>query len=335
MATTDAPQVVLTSALGYDRIRPALRRGRLVRVRRGAYAGQDRADWSHRQMVLARCISIASQLSLPFAFSHETAAVLHRLPSTTKEPTTHISQLTTRSSRSARDIRRHVTTDLDDVVEIDGLPVTSLERTALDTALTPDPLTGLIHADAALGRLARVDRFKQAASTARMELMRSSLLQRLHDRGPVRHCRVGRAVLTHANGFAESPGETWSRWLSLSRGLPAPVLQHEVFTASGWYFTDLAWLMEVDGRPWRVFVEYDGQVKYAGTGAAVHRVLRKEQLREEDLRDAGMSGTVRVVRFDIEDWRHQDAAFARLLRTFPPGTAGRVLPVTELQRQPR
>jgi hypothetical protein len=62
-----------------------------------------------------------------------------------------------------------------------------------------------------------------------------------------------------ADGAAESPGESWLRWVILDAGLPPPTLQHWVRIGPGRHARlDLAW----PGR--HVACEYDGVAFHTG-----------------------------------------------------------------------
>lgn len=325
--TTD---VVLAADHGYARLRPAVRAGQLARLRRGAYlaaegsaagVGATSARARRERELWARCHAVAASLSCHFAFSHTTAAFLLGLPAPV-EAVVHVLQTVRPTQRRSLDIVRHHTTDLDedDVVHVDGLPVTSTSRTALDCALAAHPLTGLAVVDAALRSAAAMTRFEREQSSARGEAVREQWRLALAQRSRARNSRRARAVLTHADGFSESGGESWMRWMVLSRGAPTPRLQACVPTAQGEMYPDALWTF--DDRT--VLAEYDGMGKYDDAGVAV--VAQTD--REQSLVDATGG---RVVRFTRHDMRAPDAAFARLARTFSDSTRRSMSPRPDLR----
>lgn len=88
-------------------------------------------------------------------------------------------------------------------------------------------------------------------------------------------------------------GESLSRVRIAEVGLPAPVLQFEVFDEHG------VWIARVDFA-WPesgVVGEFDGAVKYTGTPEQVARAVLAEKRRQQAIEDAGW----RVVRWTWSD----------------------------------
>jgi hypothetical protein len=327
---------VLVRDVGYDAIRPAVRAGELVKVRRGAYAPPLEAPEQWRQLeylALARCAALARQLSCEFVFSHRSAALIHGCWVPRNDATTHITQPVTPSQREGSTLRRHGTPELPeaDVVVVSGVRVTSLERTVVDCARTMRPREALAIADSAMRILARPDRFDRGGSARRVEAVRESLrarlAQRRGDRGVVR----ARAVVEFADAFSESAGETDLRWVAVSRGLPRPVAQLAVETSEGVFFSDLGWFVRARPKNLLILAEYDGAQKYRPTdGIAPGSPLYAEKVREDALRAEGAV----VHRFVRHHFRDLDALFARLCRGFPPFVLDRLTPVRGLLQVP-
>lgn len=137
----------------------------------------------------------------------------------------------------------------EDIVEIDGVLLTTPARTAIDLACKDCRRPG--------GRrkaLATLDAFMRICGVTHEDMQ--WVLRRFRGRRGV--CQA-RSVVPLADPRAESQGESWPRMEIIDHGLPAPELQH--------------WVL-VDGRPTyrldmaypkhRVAVEYDGQEFHEG-----------------------------------------------------------------------
>lgn len=316
--------IVLASAHRFDELRREIRHGDLIRVRRGAYveSGTEVLDhWDRREMELREfCAAVAAPSTCTFAFSHETAAALWHLEAPAIERV-EIVQTFRPCAGMAGDLVRHYRPDLSeaDIAWRFGLPVTPVERTAVDCALLSSPPAALAIADAALRRLARVTRFDREGSIARQTVVRQRLLAQLAERGPVRHARRARVVLTSADGLAERGGESWLRWLALVQGLPVPQLQIPVPVDGKTFYTDQWWPSTTTGAPTPIVAEYDGVEKYTDNAA---EVVIDQTHREQLLVDA--TGAT-FLRFTKHDRRRPNAAARRLLRAFP----------AEIERMPR
>jgi hypothetical protein len=127
----------------------------------------------------------------------------------------------------------------DDICVVDGMRVTTPERTAFDIGRTMRTRRALPYLDA----LASATEFKCADVLA------------IADRKPgIRGVRWLRSTLALVDGGAESPQETRVRLLLVNAGLPAPETQIEFADSFGVVRirVDMGW------REWRVAVEYDG-----------------------------------------------------------------------------
>jgi Transcriptional regulator, AbiEi antitoxin len=133
---TDQHGVVSTrqlATIGYTRSSASKAHGvgRLRRIHRGVYAvGHERLSWE------ARCMGAVLACS-PAIASHLSAAWLWDLLRT--RPTTfHLTAPTKRRSRLGIFVHSADLPEVD-VAEVDGIPVTALARTMLDSALILDP----------------------------------------------------------------------------------------------------------------------------------------------------------------------------------------------------
>jgi hypothetical protein len=127
----------------------------------------------------------------------------------------------------------------DEITTVDGLPVTTLARTAFD-----------------LGRYQ-----KRSAAIARLDaLMRAApfsadeVLRLMHRYGPVRGVRQLRELVPLVDPGAESPRESRLRLLLIDNGFPVPETQIPVLDEAGvsFAFLDMGW------RHMQLAVEYDG-----------------------------------------------------------------------------
>lgn len=254
-----------------------LRRRRLVRVYPGAYvlanedfAGHEGAQGLHRLASIAASITeIGMGTDLPL--SHASAATLHGIP-LLKPDVTRVHVTTGRSAGGSIRKYRHIHAAPLDPVEVtvvDGVAVTSIERTVVDVACCRDFAQALTAFDQGL------------RAGGRGDLMRDILGQHRRRGG-----NVARRALDWASLQSESVGESWSRAQMIEAGLPIPRLQHTFTCSSGTYITDFDWQGLVIG-------EFDGMVKYGRhlrVGESAADAVAREKRREDDLR--GSSGAM-------------------------------------------
>jgi very-short-patch-repair endonuclease len=276
-----------------------VRAGRWTRVRRGIYVDTvPTADpyVAAHHTALARIAAVRAQLYAGQVLSHTSAALLWGLPLLGGSSTVHVIQVTNPRAALPDDVVRHVgALPPDDVTLRAGQQVTTLERTAIDCAMGLGPADGLVVLDAALHR---------GADPA---LLAELLARRAGSRG----VRVARAVLSAADGGAESPGESLARLAVLRLGVVRPVTQVAVVTHLGRFWADFGW------PQWRVVGEYDGVSKYTARGDAVGAVLR-EKRRQEAMEEAGTT----VLRVVAADRRAPALLLERLRRVLPAAAFG-------------
>jgi hypothetical protein len=276
-----------TAGYRYDEIRRMLRGGGLSTVRRGTYLAGDRpsdAHERHRLMVRAAVPEFARGAVI----SHISAAVLHGLPSwRIPLDRVHVTRRRTNSGRRSTTAHVHVATLADDEVTcVDGIAVTSVERTVIDIARTAGFEQGVVVADAALaGGLTDPDVLARAVTAV------------MGRRG----APGARRTICFADRRSESMGESRSRVAIAAAGLPSPVTQWEVRDEDGRVVgrSDFGWPEQ------GVAGEFDGRIKYGrllrpGESAAdaVYREKRREDALREHLRT--------VVRWnwdDLDDFR--------------------------------
>lgn len=216
-------------ALGFaeDLITVEAKRGRLRRVHRGVYAvGHEALTWEEH------CMAAVLANSPAFA-SHWSAAWLWGLLRSRPSGRFHLTALTRRHRK--KDFYVHFAAlAADDVTKIDGVPVTSLERTVLDlAALKPERTPG---------NLRRCEDLK------RLDLRRfEALLSR--SAGHRGHSTLAHAVDLHRPDPTVTRSGLERRFRSMLRkaGLPAPAMN---FVVAGYeldcYWPDQRLAVELD-----------------------------------------------------------------------------------------
>ena len=286
------------------RYRRACERGQLVRIHRGVYV--DAAAWrelkpSERYRTQVVGAHRASRTSWPV--SHASAAALWGVPLVGAPPkVVHMLSGKATGTRTENGFRRHASAGADlDVVELDGMPVTSLARTLAEFAATASFRDAVVALDWAI-----------APSTPRHPKPFVSIDEvfAAADRlGIVRGRRRLERAGAFANGASGSPGESVSRVCMLELGFPMPVLQMEFFDAFGSIgFTDFWW------PEFNLIGEFDGFGKYIREeftkGRSTAEVVIDEKNRENRLRAA--DGGHGMTRWDWQEAMGPPLLFERL-----------------------
>lgn len=325
------PDIITAQSYPPGALRREINADELTRIRPGAYLEsaqlRDAPAWKVRQTrILAGCLAAADKLTTTFAFSDETAATLHEWSTSTIDDSISIVQRHNPCAGPPGLVRRvdprAVATR---ILTEHGLPVTPPEQTVLDCARLLPPDRALIVVDSAFNSIAEMSYFreKRRASLDRQARLRASLLEQLAQLGPVRGVVQARAILEHADGFGMTPGESRSRWIALRGGLPVPTCQYELVVDGKVYFADMAWTGVLDGMPWLVIAEFDGDIKYRG--AEGPRVVSEEKAREDAIRRRHGAYFARLT---TADNRRPDHALRLILEAFPDGS----VPVLEPRR---
>ncbi|MDQ1084928.1 hypothetical protein [Microbacterium sp. SORGH_AS_0344] len=283
--------------------------GPWLRLQSGMYVDRE----SHLERLPAerhRIVVGAASASMRGGFgvvSHLSAAVVHGLPQYRfADRPVEVTLAGDVGGSSRAGLRRHLDAlDDEDIVEIDGIVCTSLDRTVFDVARTASLEMALTCADAALRREAvSAHRFDAAAQEEWRRRMRDRAERAAGRRG----IRSARRVIEFADGRSQLPGESVSR-LQLHRlGFREIDLQVPVAGPHGFdYFVDIA-LGEV-----RTFWEFDGEVKYRDPemrgGRSVEAVVLDEKRREDWIRGVTQW---RLCRGGFGDIRTPEALAARL-----------------------
>lgn len=276
-------EVLVAQGWSHAAIRAAVRAGRIHRLQHGVYAAGPPDLSTAVRAALAKAGDGA-------AVSHETAAVLRQMwlhchPSS-------LIHLTRAGAieRTHRGVRLHGSRLPEEFVEdLDGMPVTTVARTAVDLArglALPDAMIVIDSAARLLIQQASGEDLRVLRDVSR----RAELLP--HALEPLSHAFssvwtwpgtvVVRGAIELVDPASESPYESRSRgWIHEAR-LPMPLTAYRVQGASGtWYWSEFAWEQQ------RVLGEVDGIEKYGRTGDEVSAAVRAERVRQADIEDAG------------------------------------------------
>jgi hypothetical protein len=252
--------------------------GRETRVANGVYLPEPAwASLDARERYLVRIRAVAETRRNQQVLSHWSAAAIHGLSSISEWPwKVHTTIGPTSGGRSRNDVVKHSLTLGDtDVVEVDGLLLTSVARTTLDMATIGSFVDAVTIVDGAL----HVDRFGRRPPLTTREELRELWMRRMPFRG---HARAA-DVIGFAETRADSPLESVSRVNMRLIGCPRPLLQSRFFDYQGFIGeTDFDW------PEFGLLGEADGDVKYLDPdsrhGRTADEVVRDERVREDRLR---------------------------------------------------
>ncbi|MFT2817417.1 hypothetical protein [Leifsonia sp. A12D58] len=265
----------------------AVASGEAVKVRRGVFVGGGGwASVNDRDHYLLRMRAVAAtRASLPI-FSHYSAAVIWGLPIIGQWPqAVHLLAAGRGGLHSKNGVTIHHDRLVDaDIVEIDGMLVTSLARTLVDLARSTSFLSAVASLDA--GTKPELELLNR---TLRPGAEREVLLERVMSLGASRGARSARLAIEFSDNRSASPGESLSRGQIYLCGFPAPELQvHFVSPEGAEDIVDFRWLQKQGVRTLRLIGEFDGEVKYTRTeflkGRTAAEVVVAEKVREDRLR---------------------------------------------------
>ena len=175
---------------------------------------------------------------------------------------------------------------LDQILEVNGIALTSLERTAVDVARLAGSESAFITVCSILGRLASSGSNYRDRKTYRKDFLlreaaaRAQILTIVDKLPRVSGRARARQIIMRAEGLLESVAEARFLWFIHAYGFPVPELQCRFDLEGHEFFTDFTW------HERKVVVEFNGEAKY-GTGAERERKVAEERARESLLRLAG------------------------------------------------
>jgi hypothetical protein len=272
--------------------------GQATRLRRGVLTTAERwARLSAEQKYRDSIRAVVETRKHDPVISHQSAAVLWGIPLGVAFPrAVHLLAQPTSHARSKNGVIVHRTEfDWADIVEIDGVLVTSPARTLLDLARTVSFGNAVVAIDHALNPdradppvLVLADELSEALAAARSA------------RGLVRAQRA----IDFGRPNVANPGESLSRVAIFELGFPDPELQcRHRNPRGGWYYSDHEWPAH------RLIGEFDGKGKYVKDeylrGRSPGDVVYAEKIREDHLRAEG---------FTVVRWGWAELADRAMLR---------------------
>jgi hypothetical protein len=279
-----------------DEIGRRVRQGRWIRLCRGAYTEPQPADearprWDReREQHALAAKAIYHRLGGRAIVSHQSALLLHGVEVSELDLSrVHVTRVTG-FGRSSGSLCQHAARPpVSTPVEIQQVLATPGPRAVVEAIRSTPYWVAVSVVDAAL---------RQGVATAEQL---SSALDLFKGRSGI---RTAATAVSFGDGLSESVGESRLRVLLADLGLPAPILQAEICDATGRLVGRVDFLLAC----WGVIIEFDGAVKYAGSGGST--ALVAEKVREDRLRDLGYQ-VVRVMWADFL----QPATFAARLRS--------------------
>lgn len=278
--------------------------GSLLHLRRGAYATPlDRTVRQEHLLLVRSAITFAETESV---VSFGSAALVHGLPVPDAVlQTVHVTKIRNSGGKRRPGVHVHVAPlNSAEIVTVDGLPVTSLDRTFVDLARG----VGLYDAVAA-GDLALRRGMDPAAVVEQLEMSKR--------RRGIRNARLAARLI---DARSESYAESKSRVIMFEQRLPRPELQVEIIDTDGFEArVDFLW------EDLAVIGEFDGEQKYGRLlrdGEAPSDAVFREKIREDRLRELGYI----VVRWVWDDLRHPERLAARIRRALEVAAASRRRP---------
>ncbi len=275
----------LASGVTDGELRALIRRGELVRVRRGVYtSGSHRAavgDGPAWEVLRARAAGMG--IAGRFVFSHDSAAHALGMPFLApRHPFVHVTRPhTVVGSRHETGVKHHGAVYAHhQVVTVQGMRVLDAARTAVDLARQHGLRTGLTACDAAL----------------RQRVTRAQLRAAVEPMASWRGVRAAREAMELADAGAENPAESLARLAVIETGLGVPCTQFPVRLGQRVAWVDLLLGSHV--------IEFDGMVKYrrVGDGGVADRdpgqVVHDERRRERALLREGL-GVSRLIWSDL------------------------------------
>lgn len=264
------------------RLRAAVAGGSVSSIRRGFVVPTDDWQTASAEQRQRWALRVASTAWTGAFGSHDTAAVLWGLPDYRVDiggdpPRTHL----TRAGRARQDGWIHVhgcDTAPQSVTRLDGLPVTSLIRTAIDMCATRSLRTSVVFMDAAMRRTIERDYGATGVRAAAIDPNVRAVIAARFDAAVASYTRHRwvthvRQAIRWADPAAETVLESLSRVAMVERCVPLPRCGVPLAGDDGrTYWADFWW------EEARLVGEADGLGKYADPAELVREKRREEAL---------------------------------------------------------
>ncbi len=272
----------------------AVASGELRRLQRNRYVHADLWSelWPESRHRIEVCAAVSEMRGGRGAASHDSAGVIWTLPLYRHTPiAVHLTMPIGERMSSRSGLQRHHDSLPDeDVTSLFGIRCTTLERTVFDLVRTLTPEAAIAVADAALRQVAMVGKTYDVDAA---EAWRQRMLERCARARGVRGIRQAIEIIGFADGRAELPGESVSRWRLTQLGFRRLRLQVPVPSPHGTEYR-----VDIEIEDVRTFFEFDGVGKYldeAGrTGRTIEQVMLDEKRREDWIRGTTQKRLVRV-----------------------------------------
>ncbi|BCW37806.1 hypothetical protein StoSoilA2_38620 [Arthrobacter sp. StoSoilA2] len=285
---------LLRFGLNSRKVKALVDSGELHRLRYGCYIRGSK--WNAlgprrqaKERILAHAHATLTTSTGGFVYSHLSAARLHGLFVWGVDDKVHVLHTTRPSSdRWGKDVRGHTESFTEDeVVQVQGLRATTLERTIFDSARMLSYPKALVIMDHGL----------------RIGADRSRLTSLATVSSGKRGIRTLRKALDNADPRSESAGETLTRELMQRLSIRPPQPQFEVQSRLGRHRMDFAWEEQ------KLALEFDGRTKYFDFNPT-EEVIFQERRREKALVEEGW----RFIRIEWKDLFQERAFKERILR---------------------
>ena len=262
----------------------AVLKGDVVRVHRGAYVPAeqwrqlDRHERYRRQVMAAGLASRGRPI-----LSHQSAAALWRIPIIGMWPSlVHVLTTPAAGTRKENGFYRHATLiDDADIVEFEGVRLTSFARTLIDLARDTSFASAVAGLDWSL---------RSPSPGAPPRIVIGELQEYFDTQDWTRNRRKVHRALEFASPLADTPGESLSRVIIHELGFPQPSLQVRIVDRNG-----LAGISDFGWEGIRLLGEFDGLVKYtrgmAKPGESIEQIVIREKVREDRMRATGRGMT--------------------------------------------
>lgn len=241
------------------RLEEAARSGAVEQVRRGVHLAREVEPHPELDRELVAIAAVGRRLRTWYLLSHRTAGRALGLWVPRWDGKIHVTQESVPSGKRVADgglVRHCAKIPVMDCRTVDGMAVTSVERTAVDCARSLPMVQALPVVDSAL---------VIGADRAVMDRM-------LQEAAGGRGVRAARDTVSLATARSGSPAESVVRARIVMDGLPEPETLLRVLTVAGEVEVDLGW------EELKLGIEVHGKGKYAGGADPYAEAVRRENL---------------------------------------------------------